>query len=346
MKSSYIIPILLTMCIGITGCNNSSSVPTENVTNSYVELPSGIAEITDKDKQTNYTESEAINITFSNDGVECDNNSVGISGGIATITEKGTYVISGKTDNGQLLVNLAKDEDVHIILKGADITCKSSAPIYIQSADKAIITLYEGTDNILSDTTGFLYTNSAEEEPNATLFCKDSLTINGSGSLKITSNFNNGIQTKDNLKILGGYINIDCKNDAIKGKDSVTIAGGNIEIIAGGDGITSTNTDSEEVGYVNILAGNIVMDVSGKGIKAANLVYIQGGNCNIDSVDDCINCNNEFIIDAGALVLRTKDDAIRANNSILVNGGDINFKDCYQDYNSDNVIINNEDELK
>lgn len=339
MKLSYVISILLTMCIGITGCNNSSSVPTENVTNSYVELPSGIAEITDKDKQSNYTESEAINITFSNDGVECDNNSVGISGGIATITEKGTYVISGKTDNGQLVVNVAKEEDVHIILKGVDITCKNSAPIYIYSADKAIITLFEGTDNVLSDTSGFKYTDATAKEPNATLFCKDSLTINGSGSLKINGKFNNGIQTKDHLKILGGNITVNCANDAIKGKDSVTIAGGNLELVASGDGITSSNSDVENTGYVNILAGNITMDVTGKGINAETLVYIQGGNCNIDSIDDSINCNNEFKMDAGTLILKTKDDAIRANNSILVNGGDINIKDCYQDYNSDSVTI-------
>ena len=68
---------------------------------------------------------------------------------------------------------------------------------------------------------------------------------------------------------------------------------------------------------------------------------VEGGNCNIDSIDDSINCNNEFKMDAGILVLKTKDDAIRANNSILVNGGDINIKDCFQDYNSDNVTINN-----
>ena len=81
------------------------------------------------------------------------------------------------------------------------------------------------------------------------------------------------------------------------------------------------------------------MDVSKKGINAESLVYIQGGNCNIDSVDDCINCNNEFKMDAGTLVLKTKDDAIRANNSITVTDGVINIRDCYQDYNSDNVSI-------
>lgn len=338
-KISYITPVLMALCIGISGCGNNASTPTPNGTTAYVELPSGIAEITDKDKQTSYIESNAVNITFSDNGAECSNKSVNIAGNIATITEKGTYVITGKTENGQLLVDISKDEDVHIILKGVDITCKNSAPIYIKSADKAIITLYEGTDNTLSDTTNFVYSDSATKEPNATLFCKDSLTINGSGSLKINGRFNNGIQTKDNLKILGGNIAVNCTNDAIKGKDSVTIAGGNLELVAGGDGITSSNADIEGSGYVNILAGNIVMDVSSKGINAESLVYIQGGTCNIDSVDDSINCNNQFKMDAGTLVLKTKDDAIRANNSILVNGGDINIRDCYQDYNSDNITI-------
>lgn len=339
MKTSYIIPILAALCIGITGCGNQTSAPIENGTTDFVELPSGIAKISADDKKTDYKEGEAVNIIFSENGVECDNSSISISGNVATITSKGTYVITGKTNDGQLIVDISKDDDVRIILKNADITCKNSAPIYIKSADKTILTLWEGTNNILSDTTSFSYSDSIEKEPNATLFSKDSLTINGTGSLKINGNFNNGIQTKDHLKIIGGDITVNCDNDAIKGKDSVTIAGGNLKLTAGGDGITSSNADVSDTGYVNILAGNIVMNVTNKGINAESLVYIQGGTCNIDSNDDSINCNNEFKMDAGTLVLNTKDDAIRANNSILVNGGDINIKGCYQDYNSDSVTI-------
>ena len=82
-----------------------------------------------------------------------------------------------------------------------------------------------------------------KEEPNAAVFSKCDLSVNGSGSLEINANFNNGLSSKDELRILGGDIKITSEDDAVMGRDLVSISGGNLNLNAGGDGIKSTNED-------------------------------------------------------------------------------------------------------
>lgn len=164
---------------------------------------------------------------------------------VVKITEGGTYVISGSLENGQIYVE-AGENQVHLVLNGAKLSCKASAPIYINNGRKTVITLAAGTENVLTDGTDYTYavTESDEEtgeitgEPNAALFSKKALTINGSGSLSVTGNFNNGITCKDELKIMNGTITVTAQNHGIRGNDFVVIKGGSIAVAAlEGDGI-------------------------------------------------------------------------------------------------------------
>lgn len=74
-----------------------------------------------------------------------------ISGNIITITKEGTYVLSGALSEGQIVVD-ADSAKVQLVLDNADITCASSAAIYVKNADKTFITLAEGSENILMNT--------------------------------------------------------------------------------------------------------------------------------------------------------------------------------------------------
>ena len=80
-----------------------------------------------------------------------------------------------------------------LVLNGADITCSTSAPIYVASARKTIITLAEGTENRVTDGGAYVLEDAASDEPNAAIYSKSDLTINGGGSLTVTGNYNNGI---------------------------------------------------------------------------------------------------------------------------------------------------------
>lgn len=318
----------------------------DNNNNVQTDVPtvdtSDLIQITDKDKTTEY-DSSATSIKLNGNSIDCSAGNVSISGSVATITIPGTYVISGTLNDGQIIVNVDKKEDVHLILDGVDIACSDSAPIYIMSADKTIVTLAKDSLNTLTDSENYTYSDTESEEPNATLFSKDNLTINGSGALVVNANFNNGIQTKNHLKILGGDITVTAVNDALKGKDSVTITDGTFKLEAKGDGINSSNAEEEGRGYIHITGGEFDITAEGKGINGATMIIAEGGDCIVTSDDDSLHSNGDIIISDGKFTLASDDDGIHADSELTINGGTISITRSYESLEGGGITINGGD---
>ena len=210
--------------------------------------------------------------------IAAEGTGVSVNGNIATITATGTYVVSGTSTDGQIVVNATKNDHVRLVLNGAHITNKSGAPIYAASCDKLVVILADGTKNTLTDGgDGFKYANETNEEPNAALFCKDDLTINGTGMLDVNAEFNNGIGTKDDLVIVSGNITVTAANHGLRGNDSVSVYGGALSITAGKDGIQSSNADDAEKGWIYIADGSITIKAENDGIQAETDMLIAGG---------------------------------------------------------------------
>ena len=89
---------------------------------------------------------------------------------------------------------------------------------------------------MVTDGDSYMFEDAESDEPNAAIFSKTDLTINGSGSLTVKANYNDGITSKDDLKIVSGDITVDAANDAIKGKDCLGIKEATVTVTAGGDG--------------------------------------------------------------------------------------------------------------
>ena len=217
---------------------------------------------------------------------ETASSGVSISGNIITITKEGTYVLSGALSEGQIVVDadLAK---VQLVLDNADITCASSAAIYVKNADKAFITLAEGSENILMNTAE--YETIDDNNIDAVIFSKDDLTLNGKGTLTINSEYGHGIVSKDDLKLVGGTCNITAKKHALSGKDSVRIADGTYNLTSGKDGIHSENADDDEKGFVYIASGDFTIESTGDGIDASYVVQIDDGDFDITAGDGAEN---------------------------------------------------------
>lgn len=201
-----------------------------------------------------------------------------ISGNIITITKEGTYVLSGALSEGQIVVD-ADSAKVQLVLDNADITCTSSAAIYVKNADKTFITLAEGSENILMNTAE--YEAIDDNNIDAVIFSKDDLTLNGKGTLTINSEYGHGIVSKDDLKLVSGTCNITAKNHALSGKDSVRIAAGTYNLTSGKDGIHSENADDDENGFVYIASGDFTIESTGDGIDASYVVQIDDGDFDI-----------------------------------------------------------------
>lgn len=211
-------------------------------------------------------------------GTKAASSGVSISENIITISKEGTYVLSGALSEGQIVVyaDLAK---VQLVLDNVDITCASSAAIYIKSADKTFITLAEGSENILMNTAE--YEAIDDNNIDAVIFSKDDLTLNGKGTLTINSEYGHGIVSKDDLKLVSGTCNITAKNHALSGKDSVRIAAGTYNLTSGKDGIHSENADDDEKGFVYIASGDFTIESTGDGIDASYVVQIDDGDFEI-----------------------------------------------------------------
>lgn len=217
---------------------------------------------------------------------ETASSGVSISGNIITITKEGTYVLSGALSEGQIIVD-ADSAKVQLVLDNADITCASSAAIYVKNADKAFITLSEGSENILMNTAE--YEAIDDNNIDAVIFSKDDLTLNGKGTLTINSEYGHGIVSKDDLKLVGGTCNITAKNHALSGKDSVRIAAGTYNLTSGKDGIHSENADDDEKGFVYIASGDFTIESTGDGIDASYVVQIDDGDFDITAGDGAKN---------------------------------------------------------
>ncbi|MBN1873255.1 MAG: carbohydrate-binding domain-containing protein [Anaerolineae bacterium] len=254
-----------------------------------------------------------------------------INGSVITITAAGTYDVIGTLDDGQIVIDSEDEETVELVLHGVNITNTTSAPIFVSSADKAKITLADGTENTLTDGTAYVFPDSEEDEPDATLFSKDDLVIDGSGALTVNANYNNGIASKDDLKIKDGIITVNAVNDAIRGKDSIEIKEGTITVNAGNDGLKSNNDEDADKGYISIEDGTLNITAFADGIQAETYITVTGGTFNItagggstqataDSAKG-LKANLGITIYNGDFTLDTADDAIQSDGSMIIEGG-------------------------
>lgn len=278
------------MTVTAVGCSSTSAGSTETadaVTESQTETAEvsnidGILDssdmFTNRDKEIGYDEESAIAINLSDGASTADSDSVVIDGDTITIAEEGTYILSGSLTNGQIVVE-AENAKVQLVLDNADISCETSAAIYVKAADKVFITTTDGSTNTVCTSGEF----EAIDDNNidAAIFSKSDLTLNGAGSLEVTCSNGHGILSKDDLVITSGEYVVDAGKHALSGKDSVRIAGGTFDLTAGRDGIHSENTDEEEKGFVYIENGSFTITSDGDGIDASYVVEIVDGSFDI-----------------------------------------------------------------
>lgn len=316
----------------------------------------------------------AIQIMLAGDSITVEGSGAAVNGSTVTITTPGVYNLTGTLNDGQIVVDTDQEGTVNLILSGVNITNSSTSPIFISSADKTILTLAEGSQNFVTDGATYVFTNAEVDEPNAAIFSKDDLVINGSGSLTVNANYNNGIASKDYLRIVSGNITVNAVNDGIKGRNYIAVKDATITVNAGGDGLQSNNDEDATKGYIlieggafNITSGidgiqaetqltvnggvlnlvtgggntvNYESEESAKGLKAGVSVTIAGGTINIDSADDAVHSNGSVMVSGGDLQITSGDDGIHADVAITINDGNVNIIKAYEGIESVLITIN------
>lgn len=374
--------LLLALILGMAACNKEKKPVTEEVTptvfqekeqedivsgdvsgggavSSVVtlspELMDAVADILGS-VRTEQAERTAT-VELSDTGIKIDGTGCEAEDSCLKIKQAGVYEISGSLSNGSIYVNADNESEVHLILNGVSVHNETGAALYCKKASKVTITLAEGSENSFSDGGAYVLAEG-EDEPDATLYAKHDLVLNGTGSLLVESVFTDGIKGKDSLYILEGTYSVTTADDGIVGRDLLYVGGGNITVTSAGDAIKSSNDTDGTLGNILIDNGAFSLISQKDGIQAESTVTINGGSFTIQSgggsanatgkKDDMgfgggrgmwgdwqtgnqttedtesakgIKANNGVTIAGGTFSLDCQDDGVHSNQDVLIAGG-------------------------
>lgn len=286
IKRNCVAAVILTMCLMTAGCaRNSTSTTTASGGETTITscITKEDTDVTHADDAENYRVSITGDFTVTSD----TSDGVTQSGSVYTITKAGEYTVAGLLSEGQLIVDAGDEDEVTIVLNGTSITCSSGSPIYVKNASEVKIKSEKNSFNEIIDNRAEATEDSSDDAGNAAIYATCDLKLVGKGALVVTGNYNNGIQSKDDLSIKNVIVKVTAVNNAVKGNDAVDIESGNIiAISAKGDGIKTSNSSisnkDNQKGIVTITGGNIDVYAACDGIDAAYGVDISGdGNLNI-----------------------------------------------------------------
>ncbi len=330
---------------------------------------------TDRDSKVTYDTATAIAVKFNENSISAGNKSVVIKKNVATVTAEGTYILSGKLTDGQIVVEADETAKIQLVLSNADISCSSSAAVYIKSADKVFVTLADGSVNTLKTTGAF--TPDGETNVDGVVFSKADITFNGNGKLNVETANGHGIVTKDDLKFTSGEYTVKASGHALNGKDSIRIKNGTFSLTSTKDGLHSVHDENAEKGYVYISGGKFNIVADGDGIHASNSVSVSGGefciktgggytnaekksndfgfgghqNYQQNTATDSTSCkgikaDGSLTLDGCKMTVDSADDALHCGGTLNVKGGSFYITTGDDGLHSDSSVVINDGEVE
>ena len=305
--------------------------------------------ITEDDYYTDYAKSSPVKINLMGDYIEAASNNIKIDGSDITILGGGVYVLSGTLNDGTVIVDSEDGAEVRLILNGVGITSSDFSAINIRQSAKTVISLAEGTENVLTD--GSVYNEEKLGEETAAAICsKDDLVINGNGNLTVNANSSDGIKANDSLKITGGNIKITSVDDGINANDYIAALNTSIIVNAGGDAIKCEHTE-EDKGFIAFEESVLSVTSGGDGVYTSSALYMNeikadivsgGGNENAVMKHGGFGGFGRFGVSNSSTADNTPSTkAIKAGTNIVINGGTFNLDSAEDAIHSDkDVTIN------
>lgn len=304
-KTVQMLSVCLATAMLISGCGKETSV-SDTTTDQSEETVSEEASaenassdttvatdaeyFSDRDFEVGYDEEESALILLNGDSAASNSDAVEISGTTVTITDEGTYILTGTLDNGMIIVNSEKTDKTQIVLNGVTIHSETSAPIYILQSDKVFITTAPDTINTLSNG-GTFAINSADDAVHS----NTSVTVNG-GSFDIATG-DDAFHAEETLLIADGIIAISESYEGLEGL-YVEVTGGEITLTASDDGINAAGgTDASGMG------GRDAMRNPGMSSASNGSIIISGGTIQITASGDGLDANGTLEITGGYTVV-------------------------------------------
>ena len=293
-----------------TGCSFTKSNNSATKSNSSVSEVSTDDMFTDRDLVQTVDTSDATTYNLKDDED-------------ITITKEGIYLIKGSASNSSIVVEADDSAKVQIVLDGVSITNSSLPCIYVKSADKVFVTTVNDNKLVVNG----IFSEDGDTNTDAVIYSKDDLVVNGTGTLTISST-DNGITSKDKLKVTGGTITIKCSADGLEANDGVAITNASITINSDKDGIHAEYDEDDTVGFVYIKDGTVTINAGDDAIHATTYITIDGGTVTLNA-KECLEAT-VITINDGTVTINASDDGINGSQksknltaSVNINGGNI-----------------------
>lgn len=218
----------------------------------------------------------------------------GLANRVVTITEAGSYRVSGTASDAQIAVRAAADDAVRIILDGADITCRTAPAIAVYTALETATAGEYGVTIELAEGSGNVVTGSHTEEIH-----EDDIKLSGAVSSLVSIGFEGD-----------GYLEVNGDNEGIEVKfGHMTFNGGNIIVTSGDDPL---NASEDNVSVITVNDGTLHIQVrpekggEGDGMDSNGSIVINGGMvasyAHPDSMDSGIDSDLGCTINGGIVL--------------------------------------------
>lgn len=262
--------------------------------------------VTSFQAQTSYDESRATQITLADQTATVTGQGASFSGQTLTITQAGTYVLTGIGKNIKLVVEAADTDQVHLVFQNLTLEGEGTL-LQINKAQEVVISLAEGSQNALTESQA-----SGDEEVKATIHSQVPLTLNGTGNLTLTALTKNALEVEDDLKVLGGTYTVKAANHGFKAEGALAIEAATLTIEAGKDGLHAEHDETTERANISLNPTQLSIAATEDGVDAGNELTIKGGTITVSQSEEGLEARVIRQL-GGDVTIKSSDDGVNAS---------------------------------
>ena len=262
--------------------------------------------VTSFQAQTSYDESRASQITLADQTATVTGQGASFSDQTLTITQAGTYVLSGSGKNIKLVVEAADTDQVHLVFQNLTLE-REGTLLQVNKAQEVVISLADGSQNALTESQA-----SDDEEVEATIHSQVPLTLNGTGNLTLTALTKNALEVEDDLKDLGGAYTVKAANHGFKAEGALDIEAATLTIEAGKDGLHAEHDDTTERANISLNPTQLSIAATEDGVDAGNELTIKGGTITVSQSEEGLEARVIRQL-GGDVTIKSSDDGVNAS---------------------------------
>ena len=262
--------------------------------------------VTSFQAQTSYDESQASQITLTDQTATVTGQGASFSAQTLTITQGGTYVLTGSGKNIKLVVEAADTDQVHLVFQNLTLEGEGTL-LQVNKAQEVVISLTEGSQNALTESQ-----TSDDEEVKATIHSQVPLTLNGTGNLTLTALTKNALEVEDDLKVLGGTYTVKAANHGFKAEGALAIEAATLSIEAGKDGLHAEQDETTERANISLNPTQLSIAATEDGVDAGNELTIKGGTITVSQSEEGLEARVIRQL-GGDVTIKSSDDGVNAS---------------------------------